>query len=460
MLYASAQTGAACAAPFHPGKETQENMLRSQKRKHPTLARSVRWSAALLGLAAFIAFLVALACHAQSPATRVADPLTLSLQGVKITSQYSGDPNTGARFTAVVEDLGAPSLAPPEISAPSALLVSMDTGRVLFSHNPEERRAMASITKIMTALLVLEKLPLEQRVTATARAEATDESQLWLEAGEMLTVEELLCGLLVGSANDAAVALAEAAAESVEAFVSLMNEKAGELGLAGTHFANPHGLDAPEHYSSARDLATLARHTMKNPEFRKLAGTRTCTIPGSSPGSVRTLTNHNKLLEQGDWVTGIKTGFTDDAGFCLVASGEEKGVGVVSVILGESSKDLCWSDSQALLEYGLTQCHHITLIEEGTAVAEAEIPYEPEETLWLVTEEPVELNLSGGEEIAVTVTIDRELVLPVQAGEGFGTMIVAVAGETLDEVALVAEAGHEKPTLGDKLRYFWSRLVR
>jgi D-alanyl-D-alanine carboxypeptidase (penicillin-binding protein 5/6) len=424
--------------------------------------RTVRHIVVLAVLAALAACLVLVAVVSRGglASALVADPLALSLQGVEVSSGYSGDVGTGASFTAIATDVDPPSAAPPNIEAPSAILLSMDTGRVLFSQSPDERHAMASTTKIMTALCVLDDLELEEEVAASAGAEAADESQIWLKEGEVLTVEELLYALLVGSANDAAVALAEASAGSVDAFVAEMNKKTGELGLQDTHFANPHGLDAPGHYSSARDLAALARYAMKDSEFRKLVGTRTCTIPGSSQGSSRSLTNHNVLLEEGDWVTGVKTGFTDDAGYCLVASGEKSGVSVVSVVVGEHSKEACWSDSKALLEYGFTQCRHMTLITQGTAVAEAGIPDDLDKKLRLITKEPGELNLCAGEEVVVTVTIDSGLTLPVQAGEVLGTLVLTVGGETLKTIPLVADTSCDRPTLGSKLRHFWSRLVQ
>lgn len=422
------------------------------------IARRVALAALVLGIALVV--VVSLVSGGQSSALMVADPVTLTLGGAEISSGYRGDLSTGASFSAVSVGPDSFVTTPPTIGAPSAILLNMDTGAVLFSHRADEHRALASTTKIMTALVALERLPLEQRVTVSFEAEATEESQVWLQEGEVLTTEELLYALLVGSANDAAVALAEAAAGSVEAFVSLMNQKAAELGLADTCFVNPHGLDAPGHYSSARDLATLTRYATENSQFRTLVATRTCTITGATPGSVRTLTNHNLLLDAGDWVTGVKTGFTDDAGFCLVASAHRDGVRVISVVLGEASKDVCWSESRALLEYGLAQCRQVTLLEKGTPVAEASIPYRTDETLRLVTGKAVTLSLSRGKEITVMVTVKEELTLPAPAGEAYGTLAVASGDKKLEEVPLVTDAACGKVTLGAKLRYFWDRLVR
>jgi D-alanyl-D-alanine carboxypeptidase (penicillin-binding protein 5/6) len=275
-----------------------------------------------------------------------------------------------------------------------------------------------------------------------------------------MTVRDLLSALLVGSANDAAVALAEAASGSVEAFVQEMNVKAASLGLANTHFANPHGLDAPGHYSSARDLATLARYALANPEFRRLVDTWECTVADVSGLSSRSLTNHNALLGQLDWVTGVKTGFTGDAGFCLVASGEKDGVSVISVVLGEAVKEECWKDSRSLLEYGLSRQRRLAVVDEGTVVAEAEVPYESAGTLRLVTKQAVELCLSPEDEIVITACVDGELRPPIEAGQPCGRLTVSVEGGEPRTVALVAEQDCPTPTLGTKLVYLWGRLSR
>ncbi len=246
----------------------------------------------------------------------------------------------------------ASTLAPPVIHAKAAILVDMGTGRVLYSHDANACRRMASTTKIMTALLVLDTLPLDRVVTVSPRAAGVGEWSLGLKAGDRLTVKQLLYGALVYSANDAAFALAEACSGSMEAFVKKMNQRAAAFGLSNTHYVNPDGLDAPGQYSSARDLAILARRAMRNAEFRAIVGTVTysITLPGQSkPFAFR---NVNKLLGTASWVTGIKTGSTNQAGICLVASGSENGKSVISVVLGEASAPQTWSDSKALLTYG------------------------------------------------------------------------------------------------------------
>lgn len=216
-------------------------------------------------------------------------------------------------FTVSARDLGDFSAKPPSIHSPAAVVVNTSTGRVLYSRNAEVRRPMASTTKIMTCILCLELLPLQREVTVSKKAAQTPEPKPWLKEGDVLSVEELLYALMVRSSNSAAEALAEACSGSVEQFAAQMNARADEWGMADTHFVNPSGLDAPGHYSTAADMAIVARHAMSNPKFRELVSTRTYTVtlPGRDEPIV--FENTNKLLERQSWVTGVKTGLTPNA---------------------------------------------------------------------------------------------------------------------------------------------------
>ena len=191
---------------------------------------------------------------------------------------------------------GAGKAAPPVIEAGSALLVDADTGAVLLARNARQRRPMASTTKIMTALLVLEHGRLDQMVMVSERAAQAGQSSVWLEPGEVLTLGDLLKGLLLKSGNDAAVAAAECVAGSEQAFVRKMNARALDLGAKDTHFANPHGLHHAHHYSTAADLALIARHAMRDPTFRRIVATKTDLIPNAHEPWDRFLRNHNRLL--------------------------------------------------------------------------------------------------------------------------------------------------------------------
>ncbi|MEA3338184.1 MAG: D-alanyl-D-alanine carboxypeptidase family protein [Chloroflexota bacterium] len=230
----------------------------------------------------------------------------------------------------------------PVLSAPSATLVDVDTGNVLLSINPDLSRPMASTTKIMTALLALERADLADRVVVPASA-LIGEASMGLFAGEILTVEDLLWGLLLNSGNDAAMVLAEHVAGSEEAFVVLMNERAASLGMFNTRFANPHGLDEPGHFSSAEDLWRMTQAALRYPKFREIVATQFHTVAGHS------LWSRNEMLGNVEGADGVKTGTTDLAGQCLVGSVTGPGGHqAVSVVLGSGDR---YADAQALFSH-------------------------------------------------------------------------------------------------------------
>jgi len=336
----------------------------------------------------------------------------------------------------------------------------MDTGKVLYEWDAYEQRRMASTTKIMTAILVLENMDLDTVLTVSENAAATIEPKVWLRAGDHLTVEEFLYALMLRSANSAAVVLAEGCAGSVEAFAKMMNDKAAQLGMNDTHFVNPNGLDADGHYSTCADMAVLARYAMQNEMFRKIVSTKEYTVQLPGRSSTLTFENTNKLLGAVDWVTGIKTGLTPRAEQCLVASATRDDVSVISVVLGQPNSQRCFDESKILLDYGLSQYQHVTLVESGMAVAEAEVPYHLDAQLLLVTESSAELDLYKDDSVTVSVSIDRPLVLPVAAGDRYGEVELTIDGEVVETVDLVASASYGKVTLGSKVAYYFKRLGR
>lgn len=382
-------------------------------------------------------------------------------QGAGTTATtFSSTESQTANFTVSADDLGDFSLAAPKITSPAAIVVSMDTGKVVYEWDAYKRRPMASTTKIMTAILVLEQMDLDEEVRVSQRAAATVEPKTWLRAGDVLTVEELLYALMVRSANSAAMALAEACVGSVEAFIRQMNYKAAELGMDDTRFANPSGLDAEGHYSTAADMATVARYAMKNAMFRKLVSTQEYTL--SLPGRKNPLVfkNTNGLLGKVGWVTGVKTGLTPRAEQCLVCSGTLDDISIISVVLGQPSTQVCWKESRALMEYGFAQFKRVTLLEEGTVVAKAEVPYQSEGVVQLVTESTLELELYKKDSVTASITVERDLVCPVTKGEVYGHVSMIVGGEVVGMVDLVADRSFEKATLGSKISYYFGRLGR
>ena len=249
-------------------------------------------------------------------------------------------PDEIARLTAVTH--------PPELTAKSALLVDQDSGQTLFALRPDDPLPPASTAKIMTALLVLQKGNLEDVVTVSAEAAETSGSRMGLAAGEMLTVRELLYGLLLPSGNDAAVALAEHVAGSEADFVALMNRTAASLGLEATHFTGPHGLDEGEQTSSAADLLTIARAALQYPVFAQIVATAAAEVSGMA------LTNTNEVLGSYPGADGIKTGTTDAGGECLVASTTRQGHRLLAIVLGSQDR---YADVRAMLDFAANGWH-------------------------------------------------------------------------------------------------------
>jgi D-alanyl-D-alanine carboxypeptidase (penicillin-binding protein 5/6) len=321
----------------------------------------------------------------------------------------------------------------------------------------------------MTAILVLESLPLDKVVTVSARAASVGEQSLGLKAGDKLTVEQLLYGALVHSGNDAACALAEACSGSIESFVAEMNAKASELGLTNTHFVNPDGLDAPGHYSSARDLATLARYAMQNSEFRKIVSTESYSITLRSDSTPFTFRNVNRLLGSVPWVTGIKTGSTNDARFCLVASGSKNGDSVISVVLGESNWTNTYADGETLLEYGF-KLDQLSTVPSGpslensssvespslggsSAVGQATVPCGGGESVKLVTASSATFIVPAGVQLEGTVELPKSISTPVKQGSAVGHVVYRIQGKVVASMNVVAAQSISKPTLPRRMAY-------
>ena len=323
--------------------------------------------------------------------------------------------------------LPARAAGPGSLSASAAVLMDGESGRVLYAHNARERRPIASITKLMTALVAAELCPdLSRQVTIRREWTGIEGSSMYLKPEERLTVEELLYGLLLSSGNDAAAAIAGACCGSQEAFVAAMNEKAAELGMADTRFANPSGLDGENHYSTAYDMALLARAVLEREELAAIASTRTATVAG------RYLANHNKLLWRYEGCTGLKTGYTEKAGRTLVSSARRAGQTLIAVTLNAPSD---WADHARLLDYGF-ETYPRRLALEG-------------EARWLVpcggslcpvaaacAGEDVYYPLAEGEALALEPSLPERVEAPVAAGERLGTARLSLAGETVLTVPL------------------------
>lgn len=349
---------------------------------------------------------------------------------------------------------------PPLVSAPAAVMINADDGDILFSQNPDQRLPMASTTKMMTALLVIEGgHDLDARVTVSQRAAEVGESSVWLQAGESLTVREVLTGMLVQSGNDAAMALAEYDAGSVEAFVEKMNRRAAELGMDNTHFTNPHGLDDPEHYTSAADFARLGMEVMKHEELREIVRTPVATIPWPGQPYGRTLFNHNHLLEAYPFVNGIKTGYTDAAGQCIVVSASERGINLVVAYLGGASTAQRNQEVVDLLNYGFANYRETAIIVAGQEYTRIDVPYDTGRQLAMVADRELVRQMHLKDEVTYRLVLPEEPRLPVRKGDRMG-IVEAYKGETrLGEAFLLATEDVEEPGLGSRVTYYLSRLL-
>lgn len=343
---------------------------------------------------------------------------------------------------------------PPQIHAPEAILIEPATGDVILSRRPYAEKPIASTTKMMTALVTLGHASLHRTFTAIPYAAQPAESVIGLDAGEQMKVSDLVRGLLVASANDAAATLAVNIAGSRKKFVKLMNAEAKKLGLKHTHYSNPVGLDEPGNHSSVSDLVKLALVLRRHPFLRRTVNMGHVTL--LSGEHARKLTNVNDLLNKVSYVNGVKTGHTQDAGYCLVGSATRHGITVVSAVLGDPSESARDSDTLALLRYGLAQYHIVHPVKKGAVFAHAALT-DRNATTALVAAKTVGRTAARSEELTTTVrgapaTIDG----PLPAGAQVGTIEVRQRGRVVARVPLVTREAIAAPTLRQRVS-FWAR---
>ena len=346
----------------------------------------------------------------------------------------------------VVALLAVPvSAAAPEVSAKSSCLMDIETGTVLQAQNADEPLAPASVTKVMTMLLVMEaldsgRIALTDMVTASEAAAAKGGSQIYLKVGEQLSVDEMLKSVAVSSANDCACALAEHIAGSEAAFVDMMNNRAVELGMTNTHFVNCTGLDdgedAASHRTTARDIAIMSRELMKNhPDIQKYTTIWMDTVRNGMFG----LSNTNKLVRFYPGATGLKTGFTSGAGYCLSATAEKNGLGLIAVVMGASTSQDRFNACKQLLDYGFASYGIVRPEADGTLAVPVKLgqtdfvsAVPTEDTALLVDKSQINA-------VNIKTTLDEEVTAPVSQGQRLGTMTVSVGEQILKEIPLVAE---------------------
>ncbi len=315
-------------------------------------------------------------------------------------------------------------------SAASAVLIEQNSGRVLYRQNEDEERLIASITKIMTAVVALEHANKSRSYTVTA-GDMAEGSSMYLKPGDTLCLEELLYGLMLASGNDAALAVAHCVAGDVEDFVALMNETARRLGMTRTHFANPNGLDAGEHYSSAGDMAVLAAYALKNQDFRRIVSTASITI------GERYLANHNKLLRMCEGCIGVKTGFTRAAGRTLVSAATRDGMTLICVTLNDGND---WQDHMDLLDYGFASYHLETAVPAGRVLASVQVKEGTVFAVPLAASDDLCYPLTGEEKLKVVARVPLSVDAPVVPGQVIGEVCAYLEGEEVARADLMAVA--------------------
>lgn len=308
------------------------------------------------------------------------------------------------------------------------MLIDGATGRVLWEKNAREQALIASTTKIMTGLLVAENCDLQTEIAVPKEAVGVEGSSLYLKEGERLTVEALLYGMMLHSGNDAATALAIYCSGSEEAFVELMNRKAADLGLEQTHFANPHGLDSKDNYSTALDLARLTAYAMENPVFHQVVSTKTATF------GQRSFTNHNKLLWRYEGAVGVKTGYTRSAGRILVSCAEREGRRLIAVTICAPND---WEDHARMLDHGFEGFQTRALVEAGDILGQVPVMGGAEDAVSAVAAELLEYPVAIGEQAEVQVQLPDFVYAPVLAGDPAGEVVLMIDGKEMARVPLV-----------------------
>jgi D-alanyl-D-alanine carboxypeptidase (penicillin-binding protein 5/6) len=327
---------------------------------------------------------------------------------------------------------------PPVPGADAAIVVDGRDGDVMFAKNAGERQSIASTTKLMTALLTLEGSRPREVFTAADYIAAPVESQIGLRPGERMTVRDLFVALLLESANDAAVTLAEGVSGSVREFVADMNERAAELGLDDTSYANPIGFDDPLNYSTASDLAALTRELLRRPRFARVVDTPEADLEsGSRP---RTIDNRNTLVATHPFVSGVKTGHTLGAGYVLIGSAKGRGgARVISVVMGEPSEAARDADTLRLLRWGISRFRRVRVVDDRRTMARADIEYRDERAEFVPARDAV-LTLRVDEHVRRRISAPEEVEGPLEAGTRVGSVTVFVDGERVRRVALVTAA--------------------
>lgn len=339
--------------------------------------------------------------------------------------------------------------ASPQITVPAAILMDQATGTVLFESNADEQRAPASVTKVMTLLLIMEAIEAKQLdwstpIAVSPEAAGMGGSQVYLKEGETMTAEEMVKCIAVVSANDCCVAMAEAICGSTASFIEKMNDRAKELGMKNTHFNSCTGLDTEDHFTTARDIAIMSRELMKHEQIKQYSTIWMDTVRNGA----FTLSNTNKLIRFYDGATGLKTGFTDDAGYCLSATATRESLSLIAVVMGGKTSDQRFNDAKALLNFGFTQ--YETYRQSPTAIEPVKVLKGMENSVQPVLgKTPAFLVPKGSSErITYTVTLPESVAAPVDKNQKLGTIEYTLDGKNIGSIHLLAEKEIPKATFG------------
>lgn len=356
-------------------------------------------------------------------------------------------------FILPMQVMAAPS-QPPEVTAKSAIVIEANTGKVLYSKDSEQRRYPASTTKIMTLIVALEHGNLDDLVTASSNAASTEGSSLWLTEGEQLKLQDMLYGIMLVSGNDATVAVAEHISGSLPKFAQLMTEKAHAIGATSTSFTNSSGLPDPNHYSTAHDLAKITAYGYKNPMFTQIVGTKAKIIPWPGKDHDRELFNENRMLWLYEGGNGVKTGYTEAAGRCLVSAANRNGIQLVTVVL---DSDHMWEDSIALLDYGFQNIAPKTIFNQGDILKTVKVINGKSGNVKLLVNSSIIAPISETDEgdFRIEIEAPAKIEAPIKAGQALGKVKLIYKDIEVGSTDLVAAEGVEKKSL---FRLVWSSV--
>jgi D-alanyl-D-alanine carboxypeptidase (penicillin-binding protein 5/6) len=359
----------------------------------------------------------------------------------------------GLLLSLAAAQTAAAATSQPNVEASSALLVDGNTGETLFALHPDRRLPMASLTKLMTALLTMEHAKKDDTVRVAGPAPSVGESTINLQEGERLKVGDLLAAALIQSANDAAYALATDVGGTVKKFVQMMNERAAELGLDRTHYVVPDGLDTPGHYSSARDTYTLARQDMKHMLFRRIVARSGGRIAGG-----RTLYAWNDLLRTYPGAIGIKTGHTDKSGWSEIAAADREGITMYAVILGGPTRGRRNHDLAALLDWGFGHYGRVQVISRAKPYAEVNVPFSDNQVA-LVAEDRVRVTVPLDHTLVQKIVAPGTLDLPVAQGDPVGEIVVYDGDRVVARRPLVSTETTGEPNIVRRVHWYAGRAL-